>query len=140
MANVSVSKEFNVDAEKLWGVLRQFNDMDKYLPSLITSCSVEGSGLGAKRVCGTENGDILETLVLLDDDNKVLEYTIDNEDAPLPLSNYKARAELKSTGDNEVQFTWSAQFDPKGMPEAEVVQMLEGAFGGMLQNFAESVN
>jgi len=139
MAYVTVSKEFNVDADKLWQQVRGFDDMDKYLPQMITSCSLEGSGQGAKRVCGTENGDILETLTLLDDDNKTLEYSIDNEDAPLPLTNYTGKASVKSVGENKTQFTWSAEFEPKGMPENEVVQIFEGAFSGMLQNMVDSV-
>ena len=139
MAQVTVSKEYNVDAVKLWQQVRQFNDMDKYLPSMITSCELNGSGQGSSRICGTENGDILETLQSLDDDNMTLEYSIDNEDAPLPVANYRGKASIEKLADNKAKFTWSATFDAKGMPEAEVVGMLEGAFGGLTDNIAASV-
>lgn len=139
MSEVTVSNEFNVNADKLWNTVKAFNNMHQFLPSMITSCDVTGSGEGAKRVCGTENGDILETLHSLNDNDMTLEYSIDNEDAPLPVSNYRGKAAIEKMGDDKVRFTWSATFDVKGMPEADVVGMLEGAFGGMIANIAGSV-
>ena len=139
MAQVTVSNEYNVDAGALWGKVKAFNNLDKYLPSIITSCEVNGSGEGASRVCGTENGNILETLQSLDENNMTLEYSIDNEDAPLPVANYRGKASIEKLADNKVKFTWSATFDAKGMPEAEVVGLLEGAFGGLTDNIAASV-
>lgn len=139
MAQVTVSKEYNVNPEALWGKVKAFNNMDKYLPSMITSCAVTGSGEGASRVCGTENGNILETLQSLDEKNMTLEYSIDNDNAPLPVANYKGKASIEKLGNDKAKFTWSATFDAKGMPEAEVVSMLEGAFGGMIDNIAASV-
>jgi hypothetical protein len=139
MANVSVTKEYDVNPEELWSKVKAFNDMDKFLPSMITSCQVNGSGEGASRVCGTENGDILETLQSLDDDNMTLEYSIDNEDAPLPVANYRGKASIEKLADNKAKFTWSATFDAKGVPEGEIIGMLEGAFGGLIDNIAASV-
>ncbi len=138
MAQVTVSKDFNVDADAIWAIVRQFNNMDKYLPSLITSCAIEGDGQGAKRVCGTENGDIQETLSLLDDESMTMEYTIDNEDAPLPLSNYTGGARVESLGAGKSRFSWNGRFEPKGLPEDEVSQILEGAYSAILDNIAEN--
>ena len=138
MAQVTVSKEFDVDAQAIWKVVRQFDEMDRYLPSLITSCTVQGSGQGAKRICGTENGDIRETLSLLDDETMTMEYTIDNEDAPLPLSDYIGRASVERLEAGKARFTWSGTFEPKGLPGEEVSQILEGAYGAILDNIAES--
>jgi len=140
MAEVTISKEFNVNSEKLWEQVRQFNNMERFLPSLVTSCSLDGRGQGSKRVCGTENGDIIETLTLLDEANKTLEYTIDNEDAPLPLANYTGKVTVERLGDNKTQFTWSGKFEPKGMPESEVVLMMEGVFISLLDNIAGSTS
>jgi len=139
MTKVSVSNVFNVDPNKLWEKVRQFKDMHKFLPSMITSCEVQGSGEGAKRICGTENGSILETLQSLDNSNMTLQYSIDNEDAPMPVSDYIGTASVKKLSDHKSEFTWSATFEPKGMPEAEVVGMLEGVFNSLLKNIVESV-
>ncbi|MEE8379500.1 MAG: SRPBCC family protein [Gammaproteobacteria bacterium] len=139
MAQVTVSNVYNVDAEKLWGKVKAFNDLDKYLPSMITSCEVTGSGEGASRVCGTENGNIEETLQSIDENNMTLEYSVDNEDAPLPVANYRGKASIEKLAGDKARFTWSATFDAKGMPEADVIGLLEGAFGGITDNIAASV-
>ena len=138
MAQVKVTREFDVNADAIWAVVRQFDKMDQFLPSLITNCTVEGHGQGAKRVCGTENGDIRETLTLLDDDRMTMEYTIDNEDAPLPLSDYTGGASVESLGAGRARFSGSGTFEPKGLPESEVSQILEGAYGAILDNIAGS--
>jgi len=139
MTNVSVSNVFNIDPAKLWEKIRQFNDMHKFLPSMVNFCEVQGSGEGAKRICGTENGNILETLQSLDDINMTLRYSIDNEDAPMPVSHYTGTVSVKKIGDREADFTWSATFEPKGMPEKEVVEMLEDVFKNLQKNIVESV-
>ena len=139
MAKASVVNEFEVDPNLLWGKVKQFNNMHEHLPSMITSCELQGIGQGAKRICGTENGPILETLQLLDDANMTLEYSIDNEDAPMPVSNYLGTVSVKKLADQQAEFTWSAVFEPKGMPEAEVVAMLEGAFNALQASLVESV-
>ncbi len=139
MTTVFVSDEFEVNPEKLWEKVRQFNNMHQYLPAMITSCEVQGNGEGAKRICGTENGEILETLLSLDDNKMTLRYSIDNEDAPLPVSHYTGTVVVKRLADAKVEFSWAATFEPKGMPEAEVVGMLEGAFKSLLDNVAASV-
>lgn len=138
MVTVLVSNQFQVNPEKLWAKVRQFNNMHKYLPSMITSCELQGNGEGAKRICGMENGEIRETLISLDESNMTLQYTIDNEDAPLPVSHYTGTVVVKKLSDNKAEFSWSAIFEPKGMPEAEVVGMLEGVFKGLLDNIVAS--
>lgn len=139
MTKVTVTNEFNIDAGTLWSKVRQFNNMHKFLPSMITSCEVQGGGEGAKRVCTTEHGEILETLRSLDDENMTLRYSIDNEDAPMPVKGYIGTASVTRLSENKTEFTWSAVFEPKGMPEAEVVSILEGVFSGLLNSIAESV-
>jgi len=140
MTKIMVSNEFDVDANALWSAVCEFNNMEKYLPSMITSCVVEGKGQGAKRICGTENGDIKETLKLLDDENMLMEYTIDNEDAPLPLEKYTGRAEIERISNGKVKFSWSGEFKAKGMTEEEVSQILKGAYGDIMKNIVDSVN
>jgi hypothetical protein len=91
-----------------------------------------GSGEGGKRVCSTPQGDIEETILLNDDQTMTFKYSIDNEDAPMPVSGYVGTVVVKGLSDNRSEFSWSATFEPKGMPEADVVGMLEGVLGGIM--------
>jgi len=56
MAEVSVKQTIHVLAESVWETLRGFDGIDRYLPDVVASCSVEGVGAGAKRTCVLQNG------------------------------------------------------------------------------------
>jgi len=72
----------NAPVEDVWARLRNFHDMS-WAPNVITSIETEGdpgAGSGAKRLL---NGAFAETLISVDDDARVMEYSID--DGPDPL-------------------------------------------------------
>ena len=83
-------------------------------------------------------GNTTESAIKLPALARTLEYSIDNDDAPLPVANYMGKAAIEKLSDNKVSFTWSASFDAKGAPEADIVGMLEGAFGALIDNLAAS--
>ena len=138
MAKARVKKIVNIDASVLWGRVKTFDGMDKILPGMIQTCQVSGAPTaGAKRVCGMENGKLEETLLSIDHDKRTLSYSVDNDDAPLPVSGYKGTATITSIGPGKSEFSWSAEFEPKGMSEGEVVGMLEQVFTQIVENFSK---
>lgn len=50
MSEAKVRKTINAPVDKVWKTIRDFDGIDRYLP-VVASCSVEGSGVGAKRTC-----------------------------------------------------------------------------------------
>ena len=131
MTTVKITKTINVPAKIVWQKVKDFDDIDK-LSSIVNTCSVEGSGVGAKRVCGLDQGEIIETLTNLDEENLSLSYSIDNDDVPLPVSNYLGTCSIKALSDRKCEVSWSASFTPKGVEEAEVIPMLEGIFSELI--------
>ncbi len=125
-----------MNAIDIWNKVRTADGMDKILPSIITSCRIEGAGAGAKRICGTDNGPIEETILLIDDETMTFKYSIDNEDAPLPVSNYVGTVRVTDLRDGKSSFLWSADYEAKGMSDEEVKGMLEGVFAALLDSFA----
>ncbi len=134
MTNISVTKKYNTEASKIWTIVSRADSMDKYLPSMITACKIDDNKAGSKRVCSTEQGDIHETILVNNDEEMKFQYSIDNEDAPLPVKGYIGTATVKKITDSEAELSWAASFEPKGMPETEVVGMLEAALGGLMDN------
>ncbi len=128
MSNVKVTKSYKINANELWSKVRKLDDMHEILPSMIKTCSIEGHGTGSKRICTTDQGVINETIVLLDDSNKILKYSIDNDDAPLPVSNYQGTVTIVSTGEETSNFSWEAEYEPKGMLEGVFTELLDGFY------------
>ncbi len=125
MTNVSVKNTIYASADEIWKNLSSFRDVEKYIP-LIKSSTVVGSGVGAKRTCiiPSESGQeekIEEEIKSFDDDAKTLSYSIIS--SPLPVENYLGTIKVKDIGDGRCEVEWSSTFEPKGMPEEEVVKM-----------------
>lgn len=109
MKNLKVTQEVMASSEKLWAILRTGTGLEKWIP-IVASCKLEGHGEGAKRTCITPEGKTLkETIVLIDDKDKVFKYRIDEQDV-LPTKNYVGTvAVVESMGKTEVH--WSAEFE-----------------------------
>ncbi|PPC94869.1 MAG: polyketide cyclase [Methylotenera sp.] len=69
----------NASAEQVWQKLRDFHGMASWAKGIIETCTPEGdfrsNEIGAKRIL---NGVFKETLLGLDDHNKVMLYSIDD--------------------------------------------------------------
>jgi carbon monoxide dehydrogenase subunit G len=133
-----ISEKVTIDAPQdiVWGHLRTLQGAEQYLPVVIKS-EVKGEGLGTTRTCDIQMGEqsfqISETLVKLDDVEKLLSISIDS--APPPMKDLKI--DFSVTGNNnssEVQVSTEAEL-PK-----EEVKMIEGIVSmicGGLKQFHE---
>jgi hypothetical protein len=120
MKQISITQQVNVSPEKIWNILRTGTNLEKWIP-IIATCNLEGTGAGAKRICTTPEGKVLkETILLIDDGNRIFKYRIDEQDM-MPLKNYVGTVTvLERKGQAEVN--WSAEFDlliEEAWPEVE---------------------
>ena len=70
MKTISVSKRIRVPAQAAWEVVRTGAQMDRWVPA-ITSCALEGSGVGAKRTCVINGQELLESIETVDDTSRL---------------------------------------------------------------------
>jgi len=109
MKNITVKQEVKSSPEKIWNILRTGDDLDKWLP-IIATCDLQGTGAGAKRVCTTPDGKTLkETILLVDDKNKIFKYKIDEQDM-LPTKNYVGTVSIVEVN-GKFEVHWNAQFE-----------------------------
>ncbi len=122
MAEVLVKGQIDVSADAVWETIRRFGGIEEFLP-MIDTCSLEGSGVGAKRTLVTGDGaKILEELILLDDQQRTLSYKI--LDSPLPFADYVATMQVRDLGENRCEIEWSSTFEPTEAAESDCVEML----------------
>ena len=100
-------------ADKVWAALRQFHDIS-WSANAITSVESEGDPelAGAKRLL---NGVFFETLLSLDDDTRVLRYSIDDGPAAVSKDNvtgYVGEVSVQPVTDDDSTFViWSSSWD-----------------------------
>jgi carbon monoxide dehydrogenase subunit G len=103
-------------ADKVWAALRQFHDIS-WSANVITSVESEGDPelAGAKRLL---NGVFFETLLSLDDDTRVLRYSIDDGPAAVSKDNvtgYVGEVSVQPVTDDDSTFViWSSSWDTDG--------------------------
>lgn len=128
MAEVRVTEELPVPAAKVWELVRDFGGAAKWLGAMVESLELEGWGVGAIRTITLPGGTRLhEQLRALDEDERSFSYAIVRE-SPLPATDYVARFELVETGPDSCRIEWGSTFEPAGLPEAEVLPLIEGIY------------
>jgi len=134
MKQLSVKQAVRSSPENIWNILRTGADLDKWLP-FIATCQLAGAGAGAIRVCTTPDGKTLkETILLIDDKNKIFKYRIDEQDM-MPLKNYIGTVSLVNTM-GKIEVHWNASFDmvmEEAYPQVEqgLTDMLKMAISGL---------
>lgn len=136
MTKVEVTETVDTPADAVWKKVRAFDNMHKYLPEMIATCAVTGSGVGATRVCGMQGGgDIHERLEALDEATRTLTYSI--SESPMPISDYRGTIVISEAGPGKALVSWSSLFNlEEGADEAEMKGMIEGVFRAGIHNFA----
>ena len=109
-------QSISVDApiDKVWPLFRDFHDMS-WASSVVESCEAvgdkKGDEIGAKR---TLNGVFHETLIKLDDEEHVIEYSIDDGPGPVAkdlVSDYIGRVQLHPiTEEGRTLVVWSSSW------------------------------
>ena len=113
---VYISDVINAPIEKVWGVMRDFNDMPSYHPAIKKS-EIEGDRrsdqLGCVRRLTLGEGFVREVLLCLDDRDYVFTYEI--IDGTLPVRDYVAGVRLQRiTEGNRTFAEWWADFEVVG--------------------------
>lgn len=126
MSRAHVIRTINARAEEVWETLREFNRVQKFLP-LVASCTVEGYGVGARRVCTLQDGTkVFERLVTLNEKKRVIRYSI--VQSHLPFESYLGTIKVRDVGHHKCEIEWSSTFDVVGASEAQVVAMIEDRY------------
>ncbi len=130
MAETSVTRTIDRDAGAVWALLADFGDVG-WIP-VAENVVVEGEGVGMYRQIPMGDGDpVIETLVAIDHDARVLTYSLEN--SPFPVSSYLAVCTVSDAADGAT-VEWVVTFEPTG-EEAEAaggIQMIYDLMAGWI--------
>src|SRR5438094_5626201 len=130
MSEVHVSEPVAASAARVWEVLGDFGGVLKWGGTMLLSCTVEGSGVGAVRRLGLPGGmEIVERCEAYDAAGRSLSYAIVGK-SPIPIRNYSSSVKVVEEGPNACRVEWRGTFEPDGVPEAEAQGMVRGIYTG----------
>ena len=132
MANtVYISEVIDAPIEKVWGIMRDFNDMPSYHPEIHKSI-IEGEDpsdrVGCVRRLTLGQGFVRERLLCMDDANYAFTYEI--IEGTLPVRGYVAGVRLhRVTHGNRTFAEWWADFEVAGADrDAMITQIGNNVF------------
>ena len=144
MVRVYISSVIDAPAQGVWDVIRDFNALSRWHPSIADS-RIENSQAADKVGCIREirlrdGARIREQLLTLSDFDYQCTYSI--LESPMPVSNYIATLKLTPITDGNRAFAeWSAEFDCDEAQERELAEnigqgVFQAGFNALKQRFA----
>ncbi|WP_299245984.1 SRPBCC family protein [uncultured Aquimarina sp.] len=122
---IETSHLVNAPVEKVWANISKASGVHEWLP-MIETCSLEGQGEGAKRVCTTENGVLNETILKIDHENKTFQYAID-EQTLFPISDIVGTMSVRNDKGKTI-LDWNLDFS---LEDENIFSIIEQAIAGM---------
>ena len=123
MADYTFTGSIDAPPDRVWELVRDFTDASW----MGVEMTAEGEGVGASRTIAMGPTSIVETCERLDDDARVLGYTV-TEGAGLPFDDYHSLMTVKPAGEG-AELVWEATYEPVGDPEV-ATQTLDAIYGG----------
>ncbi len=116
---------FNVPVDELWALIGDFGDTGRWSGRPPEACLQEGEGVGALRTLTLEDGrQIVDRL----EAQGPYSYSYSIVRSPLPVSSYRATMEVAPVSATSSQLTWSGEFEPIGMSDAEAVSFWQSIY------------
>ena len=111
----------NAPLENVWVNISKATGVNEWL-SVITACRLDGH----KRVCTTEQGDINETILKIDNEKRVFQYAID-EQPLLPITDIIGTMHVLEQ-DGNTKLYWDLEFT---ILDETMFEMVKQAVEGM---------
>lgn len=125
MPSAQIVHQFDLPASELWDLLGAFGDTGRWSGRPPAACVQEGDGIGALRTLTLEDGSVIVDRLEAQGD---FYYTYSIVSSPLPVRAYRATMAVSSVDSTSAQLTWSGEFEPIGMSDAEAIIFWEGIY------------
>lgn len=120
MAEVHLTRDVDKPADEVWALIGDFHGIHKWNEGVPPTESIE-DGTARKIVMGPNA--IIERLV--EQGERSYTYTMD-DDAPIPMTNYRSTLSVKDAGDGKSTVDWKGTFDGDASAEQIVTMIYTG--------------
>ena len=122
MLIIAVKYTINAPADKVWETIKSYDYVEKYLP-LVQKTEVQGSGVGATRICTFSQPDgssskVFEKIESLGESQKTISISI--ADGVLPAINVISTTKVNALDGNKTELDLSWTAEPKGISEEDL--------------------
>ncbi len=105
-----ITTTIDASAENIWKTIRSYDNVERYNP-MVTSSTITGTDEGSKRVCqiqfGDQQGELVENLDSVDEQNKTIKVSVTK--APPPFGGQQITFQVKSLDENTAELVISTE-------------------------------
>ena len=122
VTQVSTKITIHAPTDALWRLISDLSGACQHLAGIV-DCTVEGTGVGALRTLTHVDGStIVERLETLDETARRLSYVLLTD---TPFGHCLTTIAVHALGPYQAELTWSASFEPLGLPASEAADSWE---------------
>ena len=130
MSEYRTDGDFEISADALWAVVRDFGEVG-WLPGE-PDFESEGEGVGMIRTIRTPPlPTVREQLDAIDEEGRAIHYRL-IEGNPMPVRDYEATMKVVDLGDGNSRLEWSSTWEPEGASEEQARTVVEAMYAGVL--------
>lgn len=140
MASALVEDELAAPVATVWRHFADFGDLRGWAPGT-PRVTLDGDArtVGTVRLVEAEGQPaIRERLVAYDEAGKTFSYEMLG-DTPFPFERYLATVRLTDRGGGRTGIAWSSTFEPRGMPEPGVVELIGNIYRMFVGNLKKTL-
>lgn len=127
----TVARKMTVPAAKVWDAIARFGRLDVWFPT-ISTCVVEGSGVGAvRRMDSTRGGKIVDHIVDIQPEKMRLIY--ERVQSPFAVTSYRGTVEVFESFDGFGVVVWTIDFESTPENSPTVKAQLEAGIGAGIE-------
>ncbi len=108
--NVTITTIIDAPAENIWKTIRSYDNVESFNP-MVTSSTITGTDEGSECVCqvqfGDQQGELVENLDLVDEENKTIKVSVTK--APPPFGGQQITFQVKSLDDSKAELLISTE-------------------------------
>ncbi|MCE7998750.1 MAG: SRPBCC family protein [Rhodobiaceae bacterium] len=125
MLTTNVDEVFEHSADEIWDLIGDFGDMGRWSGRPPEACVQDGEGIGCLRTITLDDGQkIVDRL----EAETALSYSYSIVSAPLPFESYRATMAVEPIDSTSCRFTWSGEFEPKGIADDKAIQFTQAMY------------
>jgi Polyketide cyclase / dehydrase and lipid transport len=125
MPSAKIVHVFALPARELWALIGDFGDTSRWSGRPAGACVQEGRGIGSLRTLTLDDGRQIVDRLEAEGENF---YSYSIVRSPLPVSSYKATMAVAPVDASSSQLTWSGEFVPVGMSDADAIKFWENIY------------
>lgn len=122
---LNVTKTIAGQSDQVWSAISSIDGLDRWFP-VISSCRVEGKGVGAIRIMTLADGAEMRDRVL-EIDHVARRFRYERTHSPFPVSKYLGTVEVRDSAGSGSEVSWTVNLDVSAEAREQLVSRLKNS-------------